>query len=69
MGFQQIVSILDDAVGGPNAGVLRHGPFWRNHFRLEEANHRLGEGIEAPICQERHFAAGQAAVVRAARNR
>lgn len=30
MGFQQIVAILDDAVGGRNAGVARHGPFWRN---------------------------------------
>jgi hypothetical protein len=33
MGFQHIVSILDDAVSGPNAGVLRHGPFWRNITR------------------------------------
>lgn len=33
MGFQQIVQILDDSVGGPNAGVLRHGPFWRNITR------------------------------------
>jgi photosystem II stability/assembly factor-like uncharacterized protein len=33
MGFQRVVQILDDAVGGPNAGVLRHGPFWRNISR------------------------------------
>jgi hypothetical protein len=35
MGFQRVVQILDDAVGGPNAGVLRHGPFWRNITRDE----------------------------------
>jgi photosystem II stability/assembly factor-like uncharacterized protein len=33
MGFQQIIDILDDAVGGPNAGVARHGAFWRNLTR------------------------------------
>jgi hypothetical protein len=40
-----------------------------NHFRLEEANHRLGEGVEAPICQESHLVPDQAAGVRVARNR
>ena len=33
MGFKRVVEILDEAVGGPNAGVLRHGPFWRNITR------------------------------------
>ncbi|WP_194825044.1 YCF48-related protein [Nocardia sp. XZ_19_231] len=33
MGFQRVIQILDDSVGGPDAGVLRHGPFWRNISR------------------------------------
>jgi hypothetical protein len=44
MGFQQIIGILDDAVGGPNAGMARHGPFWRNITRDEFVERKSWEG-------------------------
>jgi hypothetical protein len=33
MNFQRIVELLDKAVGGPDADVASHGPFWRGVTR------------------------------------
>jgi hypothetical protein len=33
MKFHDVVNILDDAVGGPDAEVDSHGPFWRDVTR------------------------------------
>ena len=27
--FERVTSILDEAVGGPEASFANHGPFWR----------------------------------------
>ncbi len=34
-GFQRVQEILDLAIGGPDAGIGRHGPFWRDVTRDE----------------------------------
>lgn len=34
-GFARVQQILDDAIGGPAAGIGRHGPFWREVTRDE----------------------------------
>jgi len=31
--FQQVISLLDQAIGGPQANIGVHGPFWRNLTR------------------------------------
>ena len=33
MKFDDVVAILDKAVGGPDADVVSHGPFWRDVTR------------------------------------
>ena len=44
-------------------------PLTTNHFGLVQSDHRLGEGIDAPICQECRDMARQAAPVSTARDR
>jgi len=34
-GFARVQKILDEAIGGPDAGIARHGPFWREVTRDE----------------------------------
>jgi hypothetical protein len=33
MNFQDVIEILDKSVGGPDADVASHGPFWRDVTR------------------------------------
>jgi hypothetical protein len=33
MNFTDVIAILDDSVGGPDADVASHGPFWRGITR------------------------------------
>ena len=33
MNFQDVVDLLDKSVGGPQATVVSHGPFWRGVTR------------------------------------
>lgn len=33
MNFQQVIEILDQAIGGPEADIGAHGPFWRGITR------------------------------------
>ena len=33
MNFEDVVAILDKSVGGPDADVVSHGPFWRDVTR------------------------------------
>ncbi|MBB3606030.1 hypothetical protein FHT40_005719 [Mycolicibacterium sp. BK556] len=33
MKFTDVIAILDDSVGGPDADVASHGPFWRGITR------------------------------------
>ncbi|SPM34852.1 hypothetical protein MRAB57_2673 [Mycobacterium rhizamassiliense] len=33
MNFADVIAILDDSVGGPDADVASHGPFWRGITR------------------------------------
>jgi len=33
--FQRVLEILDEAIGGPDAGIGSHGPFWRKLTRDE----------------------------------
>ncbi|HEY9379335.1 MAG TPA: hypothetical protein VIQ02_19835, partial [Jiangellaceae bacterium] len=35
MGFQRVIEILDQAIGGPDVGIGRHGAFWRGITRDE----------------------------------
>jgi hypothetical protein len=33
MNFKDVIAILDESVGGPDADVASHGPFWRGITR------------------------------------
>ena len=33
MNFTEVIAMLDDSVGGPDADVASHGPFWRGITR------------------------------------
>jgi photosystem II stability/assembly factor-like uncharacterized protein len=33
MGFQRVIDILDESIGGPGVGIGRHGAFWRGLTR------------------------------------
>lgn len=42
MNFKDVVAILDDSVGGPDAEVASHGPFWRDVTRDRFVAMRIG---------------------------
>jgi hypothetical protein len=42
MNFEDVVGILDDSVGGPEAEVASHGPFWRGITRDRFVAMRVG---------------------------
>src|ERR1700730_623455 len=42
MNFNDIVEILDKAVGGPDANVVSHGPFWRGVTRDRFVEMKVG---------------------------
>jgi hypothetical protein len=42
MSFDHIVEILDNSVGGPDADVVSHGPFWRGVTRDRFVEMKVG---------------------------
>src|ERR1700751_2772940 len=42
MKFEDVVEILDKAVGGPDADVVSHGPFWRGVTRDRFVEMKVG---------------------------
>ena len=42
MNFNDVVDILDKAVGGPDADVASHGPFWRGITRDRFVEMKVG---------------------------
>jgi hypothetical protein len=42
MNFKDVVEILDKAVGGPDAEVASHGPFWRGITRDRFVEMKVG---------------------------
>jgi hypothetical protein len=42
MNFKDVIAILDDSVGGPDAEVASHGPFWRDVTRDRFVAMRIG---------------------------
>ena len=42
MKFEDVVEILDKAVGGPDANVVSHGPFWRGVTRDRFVEMKVG---------------------------
>jgi hypothetical protein len=42
MNFKDVVAILDDSVGGPDADVASHGPFWRGVTRDRFVEMKVG---------------------------
>jgi hypothetical protein len=42
MKFEDVIAILDDSVGGPDAEVASHGPFWRGITRDRFIAMRVG---------------------------
>jgi hypothetical protein len=42
MNFKDVIAILDDSVGGPDAEVVSHGPFWRGITRDRFVAMRIG---------------------------
>ena len=49
MGFQRVIEILDQAIGGPDVGIGRHGAFWRGITRDEfVAKKVLGKALVVP---------------------
>ena len=42
MNFTDIVEILDKSVGGPDADVVSHGPFWRGVTRDRFVEMKVG---------------------------
>lgn len=42
MNFEDVIAILDDSVGGPDAEVASHGPFWRGITRDRFVAMRIG---------------------------
>ncbi len=42
MNFQGVIEILDTAVGGPDAEVVSHGPFWRSVTRDRFVEMKVG---------------------------
>jgi hypothetical protein len=42
MNFEDVVAVLDDSVGGPDAEVASHGPFWRGITRDRFVAMRVG---------------------------
>ena len=42
MNFKDVVEILDTSVGGPDAGVASHGPFWRDVTRDRFVEMKVG---------------------------
>jgi hypothetical protein len=42
MKFEDVVEILDKAVGGPDANVVSHGPFWRGVTRDRFTEMKVG---------------------------
>ena len=42
MKFDDVVAILDKAVGGPDADVASHGPFWRGVTRDRFVEMKVG---------------------------
>jgi hypothetical protein len=42
MNFRDVVEILDKAVGGPDADVASHGPFWRGVTRDRFVEMKVG---------------------------
>jgi len=57
MGFQRVIEILDEAIGGPDVGIGRHGAFWRgltrDHFVVKKVFGRalviLGDGAKSNL--------------------
>lgn len=56
-GFERVVEILDDAIGGPEASIRAHGTFWRGLTRDEFVGHVVfnrplvvvGQGAESNL--------------------
>ncbi|MEB3030101.1 hypothetical protein [[Mycobacterium] nativiensis] len=42
MNFHDVVKILDESVGGPDADVASHGPFWRDVTRDQFVAMKVG---------------------------
>ncbi|MEB3061910.1 hypothetical protein [[Mycobacterium] zoologicum] len=42
MNFEDVVKILDESVGGPDADVASHGPFWRDVTRDQFVAMKVG---------------------------
>jgi hypothetical protein len=42
MTFDDVIAILDKAVGGPDANVASHGPFWRGVARDRFVEMKVG---------------------------
>ncbi|EHB59074.1 hypothetical protein MycrhDRAFT_1510 [Mycolicibacterium rhodesiae JS60] len=42
MNFIDVIAILDDSVGGPDADVASHGPFWRGITRDRFITMKIG---------------------------
>src|ERR1700739_2935186 len=42
MNFQDVIEILDKSVGGPDADVASHGPFWRDVTRDRFVEMKVG---------------------------
>ena len=42
MNFEKVVEILDESVGGPDADVASHGPFWRDVTRDRFVEMKVG---------------------------
>lgn len=42
MNFRDVIEILDESVGGPDADVASHGPFWRDVTRDRFVEMKVG---------------------------